>query len=379
MIVKHLCLASMAFIAFFNSLHASQEENDVQAFYAISSLRYYLEQIDSPQSDVEEPICFDENDISALWNKALQSSESLKVMHAFNIFQKGLVSKDEAQTSQTLLSHSRTVLNEVWQKLNADYFGNNPLSKAPEASPMLAFQNKADPDARFYLRHRQLLTSKLDQLFGPLQALENAANLEKAGFTIISHRPSTMRVVAHPQMPGYLFKLYLQDEKENRHRTMKWATDRCLGVENIRKLIKIEHLTHFTVPKKRIYFLPDRETLIANDIQNYVVLVVTDMQLVSRAESKAAWATLANKEHLDQLYRILSRGFSSCYLPGNIPFTKKGKFACIDTENPERKLPYNHVKKHLSDEMKIYWDKLVRAGGVTTGFKVTEAHIGLGK
>lgn len=93
------------------------------------------------------------------------------------------------------------------------------------------------------------------------------------------------------------------------------------------------------------------------------ILVVTYMKLVDRKASKEAWKTVVTRRHVEELYSILSHGYSSCLLFTNIPYTTNGKFACIDTEWPTRPLPLAHVHRHLSKKMAKYWDYLVRTGG----------------
>jgi hypothetical protein len=213
--------------------------------------------------------------------------------------------------------------------------------------------------------------SALDDIFSRFRPLASASAISKAGFSVVSERPSTMRVLSHPSLDGYLVKLYPLNEKNNYYRSMLWAVKRCLGAENIRKVIKQQNLKHISVPKKWIYYVPDRPALESQGIKNYVALLVERMDVVPKKESRAAWLN-ASSEVIEELYQILSRGYSSCYLPGNIPYTYQGKFSCLDTENPERQLNYGHVKKHLSPSMQRYWDKLVRQGGDTTGFWLTE-------
>lgn len=124
-----------------------------------------------------------------------------------------------------------------------------------------------------------------------------------------------MRVLAHPGLKNYLIKIYPLNEKTNTHRQMTWAVKRCIGAENIQKLITEKNLQHFSVPNKWIYFAPNKEGLVALGIKNYVALLVEDMKLVTKKESRAAWANIGSPEIIKELYVILSRGYSSCYLP----------------------------------------------------------------
>ncbi|MBS0627604.1 MAG: hypothetical protein JSS09_05275, partial [Verrucomicrobia bacterium] len=183
--------------------------------------------------------------------------------------------------------------------------------------------------------------------------LENKASLKASGFTILYNQPSGMQVAKHPLLPGYLIKAYFNSNNE--HKGLQWAIDRCLGAKNIRNLIKEENLQYFTVPDKWIYLVSYPNPTIA-------VLLVEDMGLVSKEETKKAWKN-ANKKQLKELHIILSHGFGSCYLSGNAPYTRKGKFAYVDTAYPYREYDsYERMKRYFSPEMQQYWDKIVKEG-----------------
>jgi hypothetical protein len=100
-----------------------------------------------------------------------------------------------------------------------------------------------------------------------------------------------------------------------------------------------------------------------SEVDQPAILVVTDMQIVPTSRSRYAWSVEATKSQIDELFCILSHGYSSNRLPFNTPLTISGKFACIDTEHPQRKLPLHRAGNFLSDEMREYWEQLVRTGG----------------
>lgn len=192
---------------------------------------------------------------------------------------------------------------------------------------------------------------KLDKIFVSKDILENESFLKEAGFKILHNQPSGMKVVKHHLLPSYLIKVYLHPNERNMG--LQWAVDRCKGAKNIRDLIKEENLRCFVVPDKWIYLLPCSDPLIA-------ILVVQDMELVSGEETKKAWKN-TTKQQIRELYVILSHGFGSCYLVGNIPYTRKGKFACVDTAYPYRQHNYGRIGKYFSSKMQKYWDKLVKS------------------
>ncbi len=209
------------------------------------------------------------------------------------------------------------------------------------------------------------MKSVLDGIFNQSRAIEDDQAFKKAGFQTIS---KFMRVAKHPLLPGYLLKVFLDCEHRlNQTKRPGWhrLVDRCEGVMNIRKLIKKEKIKHFVVPDKKIYPLPVEPSpkLLPEREQQLAVLLVTDMDLASHEQCREAWKNNITPEHLEELYLIISHGYASTYLAANIPYTKKGKFACIDTEFPQRKLHFEKVRHYLSEEMCEYWDELVRSGG----------------
>jgi len=219
---------------------------------------------------------------------------------------------------------------------------------------ILFFANSSYADEEidcYFLPEQHWLSINLDRIFSSGNILKRTSTFEKAGFKILHHQDTGMKVAKHPLLPGYLVKAYTSS-----HRTygMDWAVNRCIGAERIRKLIEKENLTYFTVPEKWIYVVSYPDPV-------EVILLVRDMKLVSSEESRKVWKN-TSKEQLKQLYTILSHGFASCSLPGNIPYTKKGKFACIDTAYPYRKFDLNYVKKFFSSKNREYWDLILREG-----------------
>jgi len=187
---------------------------------------------------------------------------------------------------------------------------------------------------------------RLEKIFSQENVLETKERFFEAGFQTLHKQPSGMYVAKHPRLSGYLVKLYLDDHPQAGQ--VQWMIDRCKGAQNIRNLIVKKKLKHFTVPKKWIYY-PESSS---------PILVVEDMQIVSQEKSKTAWKA-AGKIELKELYTLLKNGFGSCYLKQNIPYTKSGKFACVDTAYPYRQFQYWQAKKYFSLQMQQYWDELV--------------------
>lgn len=322
------------------------------SFYAINSLRFFLDE------NVEDAIAHDEWDIAYLWEKAsLDSSIADELSEAFSLYyMEGKVRETVQKLDRIADKLSDNYLKKTqWTQLKYPNFSKNPLFS----------QKMKEVIGPYLLPLNHPLMKNLEELFKRSRVIENEESLKQAGFETIS---KFMRVVRHPALPGYLLKFFLDFEPRlNYDKKPGWLrlVERCEGAENIRELIKKENIKHFVVPDKYLYPLPEHPAphLLSGGERQVIVLVVTDMNLAPYSEGKDAWKTRITPEHLDELYLIISHGYASTYLSVNIPYTADGKFACIDTEYPKRKLNLGKVRHYLSPEMAEYWDWLVRNGG----------------
>ncbi len=210
------------------------------------------------------------------------------------------------------------------------------------------------------------IKATLDLIFSHSRVLENETTFLDAGFeVIVPPLPNSFIIVArHPAIPGYVFKLHLDSEERSRQQLPHWVwlVSRCAEAKKIRKVIKEKNIRYFSVPDKWLFVLPVYPC--SNSLHPQpIILVETDMELVSSEETERMWKMGIKRKHLDELYSIIKHGYggrSVLHLPSNIPLTKHGKFAFIDTEGPQSDINLKAVKKHLSKEMRDYWDTLVR-------------------
>lgn len=315
----------------------AQATETSRSFYAISSLCAHLhEKLSSDSSGIN----FSDADLSALWDvAAVDSTCSDDVALARECY------------NLDLLKESQVILEESWRNLNP-YWSNSA-----------SIVEKGQGQLNFLLPKKAHLRKRLDEIFSDPNILNTPETFASAGFVTISERRSGMVVASHPSIPRNLVKAYILSRKPKPN--WEWAVFRCWGCSNIKTLIKEKRLHHFVMPHKWIYPLTDFKATTGNliEVTSPAVLVVSYMRLVDRNASREAWKTVVTRRHVEELYCILSHGYSSCLLFTNIPYTTNGKFACIDTEWPSRPLPLGHVHRHLSEEMAQYWDHLVRTGG----------------
>lgn len=200
----------------------------------------------------------------------------------------------------------------------------------------------------------------IDLLFAT-RVTQDIDSLTSAGFQVIAAQPrSFIHVVKHPAVPGYVFKIYLDSvlkEKEDIP-GWKWFIYRCRGAEAIAKLIAKKKMTHLTVPKKWIYPLPEYPNVPQGYNQKHTILIAEEMPLVPMDINLALWNSALTKEHLKELYKVISKLASVRPRPDNVWFLPDGRLALIDTEYSNRKPDLGTIRSFLTPELKNYWDSL---------------------
>lgn len=243
--------------------------------------------------------------------------------------------------------------------LSADYndFETNPHISEDARGKIRPFLLPEDHPAK----------AKLDKIFLKARASFDDHALKKAGFEIKFKQPrSFIRVVSHPSLPKYLIKLVtdVQIQEKGNRPPWYWFVNRCLGVKKIHQVLETNNIKYFVAPKKWIYPLPIHpypETKHYHHIRKLVVLLVEDMQLTSKYDNLSAWKREITTKHLDELFLIMKAVGGHSYRAENIPQTKKGTFAFVDTEYPKSPPRYSDIRHYLSSGKRLYWDRLVEA------------------
>lgn len=384
MITKAIKGLLIHFIVLHFSIYSTPADS---LFGPLSSLLFHFEtrieemnQGLSGETQKTASLTIDQNDIEALWETVFQSGESEKFSEAY---QHSILGEANLQGSDfsSATEHFKQASIEIQKSLKKLKTGSKSKSLTYESEELERKASNSSFKNNPYISKKEKSAIKpyllpdshpikpiLDSLFSASRVTLNSTTLRNAGFTILhSRKRSFIKVVNHPLMPGYLFKLYLDDELRLKHgrQGWKWFSYRCQGARTIAKLIKKEKIKHFTVAKKWIYALPAEPAMPAlpGHSRKNCILVAEDMQLVSKEENLAIWKNGITKKHLVELYDIISYAPGRSYRPDNIPYTKNGKFAFIDTEYPDHKPDYNSIRPYLSPDMLSYWDQLVKKGG----------------
>jgi len=206
----------------------------------------------------------------------------------------------------------------------------------------------------------------LDQLFKQARATLSVKSMKKAGFqNPIPRKWTHLIVTKHPNVPGIVFKLYLdaqryfKGKKEYEH----WL-ERIQGVNLIKgEVAKRGWENQFKTPKKWIYILPKDPAPPKEFYRKDCILVEEDMDLYDDKANEALWKSEnVTKEFLINFYTLLEElGLHDCAKPDNAPFSKDGKIAFIDTQTFFRwPVLYKKMTSYLSKEMQKFWKGLIK-------------------
>lgn len=207
----------------------------------------------------------------------------------------------------------------------------------------------------------------LDNMFsGRKRVILSPKTLKQAGFK--NTKPgkySKTTVVTHKNLPGYLLKLYTDDLEGY----LDWAKllDRVLGANATRESVENHGWGNlFKVPKKWIYPLPAKPSPPKGVERKNFILLVEDMDLQSSIKNLLLWKSNDLPEKtLDCLYLLLREvGLYDSPYAFNLPFSKDGKIAVIDTEFYHMwPVKYRRLSKYLSQNRREYWKVLVHNKG----------------
>lgn len=210
-----------------------------------------------------------------------------------------------------------------------------------------------------FLPENHKLKKNLDAIFNAKNVTQNSESIEKAKFKhIIIGKKSHIVVAMHPKLKGYRIKFYLEEgpEVDDIYKLKR----RVEGAKAIRNIIENDPVYSliFRVPRKWLYPLPYPTNKI------HLVLIAEDMDIYSYEQNWLKWrSTSINPKKLDALYEVMEKaGLWDSVFAFNIPFTKDGKIAFIDTEYYHKwPVPYHKLNQYLSPRMEIYWREKTQA------------------
>jgi hypothetical protein len=199
-------------------------------------------------------------------------------------------------------------------------------------------------------------SSDLGKLFRDRGMFDTADDWHDAGFKILRESENKICVASHSSANGYLFKKYVNaGKREDPDDQLKNYKTRVDGARRVRALISDRGLRNAVAPSKWIRELPSRF--------GSHILIVERLDLLDDDESKRAYHRI-DEGTLRDLCTVLYafRGLDST--PKNVPITRDGKVAFIDTEHWDRhsgskkQRPFlKYIREYLESDMRDRADR----------------------
>lgn len=350
-------------------------ENFDEYIHACASLLFHLRmKADMPCNDA---LILTKEEVATLWSRLEGFHHANKIRAIYYKAEHALESSQEQQASQ-LFHRTFNRLSGLWEKaveceqLNPSFSLLNHTARSNKNHDFeanLVIPNKVKKELRPYIiPETHPMKKTLDEMFFSMRMTQDVQTFRQSGFKTLRVGPrSYVHVAAHSNLPSYLVKAYMDNElrEKGKNPSWHWLVKRCEGAAKIRKIIKQKQIQHFTVASKWIYPFPENPAPPAfpGYTRHLALLLVKDMKLAAKKKNYDAWLHVITKEHLDELYIIISRARGSSYRPDNIAYTIKGNFAFIDTEYPSKGPDYSSIRKYLNVDMQEYWDYLIKNGG----------------
>jgi hypothetical protein len=213
----------------------------------------------------------------------------------------------------------------------------------------------------YFLPINHPIKGRLDRLFQRNRITQSEDSFEKGGFGKPKMRQPTNIVIGrNPHFKDYIFKVYL-DTQPFVNEWENWVK-RIEGARTIQACIKRHGFRHFITPAKWIYPLPEEPSPPFHSIyqRKNFILIVENMNILHSKENLKAFKKKMTSQILKELYIILTEeGLIDSVYPDNIPFTKKGQMAFIDTEHYHlAPVQYHKLTRFFSPEMQLYWQSL---------------------
>lgn len=202
------------------------------------------------------------------------------------------------------------------------------------------------------------IRNKLDQIFSQTRATTNELTMKMAGFQALDiWKWDKVFVARHPALQGYLIKAYLDN-----HLYMDDALliNRIIGANALRAAIPIlGYQNYFKVPQKWLYPLPDVPSAFPNLRPKNFILIVEDMNIVDSEKNKKMYLKAMDEKRLQALFHLLNMfGLADSIYIKNIPFSKDGKIAFVDTERHHIwPVPFKKLTPSLNPKMQTYWSQ----------------------
>lgn len=217
------------------------------------------------------------------------------------------------------------------------------------------------------MTHFDPATLDLEKLFPSSGMFDSADDWKAAGFKIVRAHVTRLLVAGHKSVPDILFKKYPKTTEKSSKEQLENYERRIEGIRRIKAIIDTHRLQHIIAPQKWLIQLPSRFS--SHGKLSYI-LAAEKCDLLDRDRSEAEYRSI-DENVLRELVTVLFNfgGYDSS--AKNVPFTRDGKLAFIDTDRwkepkleklKERKY-MKYLPKHLTSKRLKFaenvWDSLL--------------------
>lgn len=188
--------------------------------------------------------------------------------------------------------------------------------------------------------------------------------INSLGFKIMNNSGGLYIFVAkHPAVPGFVFKFF----KYGQFDEIDWRywIKRIQGAKLIQKGIdQFGYQNIFMVPKKWLYKTYATQVIDGKQYPAYI-LIAEDMALEKSSKNQELWYHRPKEQVLIALHKMLKTyGLRDSSHIENIPYSKNGKIAFVDTESFYTwPVYYRPLLQFLSAKNRKIWKDLVKKGG----------------
>lgn len=232
----------------------------------------------------------------------------------------------------------------------------NPLISLEEWHEVLPYLLPFDHPAK----------SVLDKMFSKKRLTASVKALKEEGFVTKGPGKESQVVFAkHEKLAPYIIKIITDEYPINE---VQRFIKRIKGAETARRIIKAYGFHHMMkVPKKWLYPLPTEPSAKPWSFAKRFILVSEDMDIYVREQNYELWKSeLVDRELIKAVYTLIQAGgfYDSAHV-FNIPFSKDGKIAIIDTEcHHGWPVPFHWLKMNIKHDLRVYLQELIDQNAV---------------
>lgn len=214
----------------------------------------------------------------------------------------------------------------------------------------------------YFLPENHPIKAQLDRIFSEHRAILNEASLKRAKFkNATPGRFSHTVVTTHSKLKGYFVKLFTDYQHIDEVRQLM---KRINGARIIKDaIIKHGYQLLCKVPNKWIYPLPPEPSPPPGTFRKNFILIAEDMDIYGKVKNYSRWrGKKMTEEKVKAVYTLLQEeGLSDSVFAFNVPFTKDGRLAFIDTEHFHNwPVKFEKMMRYLSPSMQKYLCELMK-------------------